>query len=305
MAPKDIELLRQKIAQAQASGFRTPRNNVLENLTNSIETVKKTVKKGHGLKLDDVRKVCAENMKLGSEKLSACQATMSSGCCGEIAGTLKGKCAPTLDCIYLNLDDLERWKTGSKKMVAGLIALVFLLVCASFLVDPSQIADQWSPAAAPEEETAVAAPPYGEIDPTTGELVPYGNNRRDSSNVFGLPKTRSFAAFTSPSAHDPGLTSLPTSTRATGIAAPSLPAPTPMAIPVPEAIPIPEEEDPSPDATPKSLGDRISRRKTNPRERRANARAEELKEKAAGDAQKRAGKAEEDGRRAEEKRRRE
>jgi len=52
-----------------------------------------------------------------------------------------------------------------------------LLVCASFLGDPSQIADQWSPAAAPEEETAVAAPPYGEIDPTTGELVPYDNDR--------------------------------------------------------------------------------------------------------------------------------
>eukprot|EP00959_Pyramimonas_sp_CCMP1952_P053610 1121427-Pyramimonas_sp.AAC.1 len=60
MAPRDIEALRAKIAQAQAAGFRTPRNNVLDNLTNSIESVKKTVKKGQGLKLDDVRKMCAE-----------------------------------------------------------------------------------------------------------------------------------------------------------------------------------------------------------------------------------------------------
>eukprot|EP00976_Prorocentrum_cordatum_P118006 1196396-Prorocentrum_minimum.AAC.15 len=175
MAPRDIEALRAKIAQAQAAGFRTPRNNVLDNLTNSIESVKKTVKKGQGLKLDDVRKMCAEKVKVLSESFDSLKASLNTNSFGEIVARANTACLAIPRFASFSLLSLEAWKAGSSKVVAAVVAIVFMLVCTVLFLSPHQIAPSSASISSGANNLLVPAQSAGEIDPTTGELVPFAS----------------------------------------------------------------------------------------------------------------------------------
>uniref|UniRef100_A0A7S0N6D5 Uncharacterized protein n=1 Tax=Pyramimonas obovata TaxID=1411642 RepID=A0A7S0N6D5_9CHLO len=291
MAPKDIEALRAKIAQAQAAGFRTPRNNVLDNLTNSIESVKKTVKKGQGLKLDDVRKICAEKVKVMSEAFKSFKARLDTNSCGEILTRTTTACALIPRCITSSLEALERWKAGSSKLVASIAAFVFLLVCAAFFLSPNQIMSALPEFSSVDNVVEVdnvsAAPPIGEVDPTTGMVEDdilgshiFGQTGPANSQFPADPKASGFGADGLGVPADPNSLQAQVAPSIVDFSRNNLLGTEPIVDPTPPA------EDPEPEAAAAPTMDgREARRRTTPRERRMAAREEEAKLKQAQEAE--------------------